>query len=332
MGQGRDLNGRQKDGTDIPVEVSLSHYEREGNVFVIAFIVDITGRKKIERSMLEHKAELEKITYKIRQMNADLEIKVEERTNFLKLALHKLERSQRELTEALDKERQLNEIKTRLISMASHEFRTPLTTILSSASLLSKYTNIDEQDKRNKHISKIKNSVNNLNEILEDFLSLGKLNEGKMSAKLEEVSIKEILEQAVEEMKPALKNDQQFVVTFDSDFILLTDKKILQNILFNLIGNAIKFSEEGKTITIKAESSAGKANISVSDEGIGISAEDQEHLFTSFFRAANAVNIEGTGLGLQIVKRYVNLLGGEVELTSEINSGTNITFSIPLSP
>jgi PAS domain S-box-containing protein len=331
MGRGRDLNARKKDGTDMPVEVSLSHYEREGEVFVIAFIVDITQRKQIEKSMLQQKAELEKITDKIRQLNADLEIKVEERTLILKEALQKLEQSQEELSEALDKERQLNEIKSRFVSMASHEFRTPLTTVLSSASILSKYTAAEDQEKRDKHINRIKNSVNNLNDILEDFLSLGKLNEGKVEKKVEEVKIKEMLVDIFEEMKPMLKKDQTFVIDCTESYSANTDKKLFRNILINLISNAIKFSDESKVITVKAISTEDNAVISVKDEGIGIGAKDQEHLFTSFFRAANAINIQGTGLGLHIVKRYIDLLGGEVDLKSELNKGTTVTFSIPIN-
>lgn len=330
MGHGRDLHGRKKDGSELPVEVSLSHYKRDDELFVIAFIVDITQRKEIEISMLKQKAELEKITDKIRQLNADLEIKVEERTLILREALQKLEQSQQELSEALDKERQLNEIKSRFVSMASHEFRTPLTTVLSSASLLSKYTATEEQEKRDKHIQRIKNSVNNLNDILEDFLSLGKLNEGRVDKKLEEVNVKDLLTETVDEMKTQLKKDQCFVVNCNENCHAFTDKKLLRNILINLISNAIKFSEEGKNIAIDAKTSINKVVMAVSDEGIGIGKDDQEHLFTSFFRAANAVNIQGTGLGLHIVKRYIDLLGGEVKLESELNKGTTITFSIPI--
>lgn len=331
MGQGRDLNGRKKDGTDIPVEVSLSHYHREGELFVIAFIVDITQRKAIENSMLKQKAELEKITDKIRQLNADLEVKVEERTLILKEALQKLEQSQEELNEALDKERQLNEIKSRFVSMASHEFRTPLTTVLSSASLLSKYTTAEDQEKRDKHIQRIKNSVNNLNDILEDFLSLGKLNEGRVDTKSEKVNLNDILADTVVEMKAISKKGHQFIIDCAGDCDAFTDKKLFRNILINLISNAIKFSEEGKTITIKGKTDGDKTIISVADQGIGISEEDQEHLFSSFFRAANAANIQGTGLGLHIVKRYVDLLGGGVALQSELNKGTTVTFSIPIN-
>ena len=331
MGQGRDLNGRKKDGTDMPVEVSLSHYRRDDELFVIAFLVDITRRKEIELSMLKQKAELEKITDKIRQLNADLEVKVEERTLILKEALQKLEESQQELSEALDKERQLNEIKSRFVSMASHEFRTPLTTVLSSASLLSKYTTAEDQEKREKHIQRIKNSVNNLNDILEDFLSLGKLNEGRVDKKIEKVNLKEILSDTLEEMKTMLKKGQHFELDCDGNCDALTDKKLFRNILINLVSNAIKFSGEGKGIIIRGKAKEGRATISVADQGIGISQEDQEHLFSSFFRAANATNIQGTGLGLHIVKRYVDLLEGQVELQSELNKGTTVTFTIPVN-
>ena len=329
MGVGRDLRGRKKDGSDMPVEVSLSHYQRDGDMFVIAFVVDNTERKKIEQRMLEQKDQLEKITDKIRQLNAELEIKVEERTMILKEALQKLEQSQEELNEALDKERQLNEIKSRFVSMASHEFRTPLTTVLSSASLLSKYKGGDEQEKRDKHISKIKNSVNNLNDILEDFLSLGKLSEGRLDLKAEPVSIRFAITETIEELKPLKKNGQHFILEVDDAIIANTDKKLLHNIFINLLSNAIKFSEENKPITVVAKEDGELIEICVSDQGIGIGMDDQQHLFSSFFRGANAINIQGTGLGLHIVKRYVDLLGGEVSLQSELNKGTTIKIKIP---
>lgn len=331
MGQNRDLYGRRKDGTGIAVEVSLSHYHRDNELFVIAFIVDITRRKEIENNMRQQKSELERISHELRKLNTDLETKVEERTSILKEALQKLEQSQADLSEAFDKERQLNEIKSRFVSMASHEFRTPLSTVLSSASLLSKYTSTDDQDKRDRHIIKIKSSVKNLNDILEDFLSLGKLDEGKVESHISELNLRECILDTIDEMTQQLKKEQHITQFYKGEELIYSDKKLLRNIIINLISNAIKFSDEGDKITISSIVGKGKAVIEVKDNGIGIGQEDQQHLFSSFFRGTNAVNIQGTGLGLHIVQRYANLLGGSISLSSRLNEGTTVVLSIPFN-
>ncbi len=331
MGHGRDLYGRKKEGTHIPVEVSLSHYKKNDQLFVIAFIVDITGRKEIERNMLQQQKQLEKVTNEIRKLNADLELKVEERTLILKEALQRLEQSQKELSEALDKEKQLNEIKSRFVSMASHEFRTPLSTVLSSASLLEKYKMAEEQDKRSRHIDKIKNSVHHLNDILEDFLSLGKLDEDKVRTDIAEFDLQDFLQEITDEMKGLLKKDQQLLHDYKGKPMIRSDKKLLKNIIINLITNAIKFSPETDLIRIQTIVDNDRAAISVIDQGIGIARNDQDHLFSSFFRGANAANIAGTGLGLHIVKRYTNLLKGTVDLHSELNKGTTVSINIPIN-
>jgi PAS domain S-box-containing protein len=331
MGHNRDLHGRRKDGTEIPVEVSLSHYKQADQLYVIVFIVDIARRKEIEASMMRQQKELQKISSEIRKLNAELERKVEERTVILKEALQRLEDSQMELSEALNKEKMLNEIKGRFVSMASHEFRTPLSTVLSSASLLSRYTTTDDQDKRNRHIEKIKNSVKHLNDILEDFLSLGKLDEGKVSIQTVVFDLPEFINDVADEMRGFAKKDQQIEYTHQGDSMVYSDKKLLKNILINLIGNALKFSNEGCPVIIQSSNNGDLAVISISDRGIGISKDDLEHLFSSFFRAANAINIQGTGLGLHIVKRYVDLLNGEVKVESELNKGTTITLTIPVT-
>jgi signal transduction histidine kinase len=270
------------------------------------------------------------MTNDMRKLNAHLEAKVEERTVILKEALQKLEQSQEELSEALDKEKQLNEIKSRFVSMASHEFRTPLSTVLSSASLLQKYTATEDQDKRNRHIGKIKSSVKHLNDILEDFLSLGKLDEGKVAATASEFNLKDLIDETVDEMKGLVKKNQDIGIEYNGIESIISDKKLVKNILINLLSNASKFSPEEKPVEIKCNVQSEKVTISVADQGIGIPKEDQDHLFSSFFRGANVTNIQGTGLGLHIVKRYIDLLGGDVHLQSELNKGTKVTFQIPI--
>jgi len=236
------------------------------------------------------------------------------------------------LNEALSKEKELNEIKSRFVSMASHEFRTPLSTVLSSAALLSRYTLTEDQDKRDKHIRRIKDSVKHLNDLLGDFLSLGKLEEGRIQAEMGAFPVRELLDEVMEEMRPLARPGQTIHCDCGGEDEFISDKRLLRNVLINLLSNASKFSPEGAGIWLTARHSPEAMTISVRDEGIGISDEDQQHLFSSFFRGANATNIEGTGLGLHIVKRYVEMLGGSMRLESILDKGTTITIEVPMGP
>ncbi len=331
MGSGRDLFGQRKSGENFPVEVSLSAYSQQEKQYVIAFIVDITQRKQIESSMLRQQKELEKVTSEVRRMNIELEAKVEERTVILKEALQRLELSQAELSEALDKERQLNEIKSRFVSMASHEFRTPLSAILSSASLLKKYTTTEQQANRDKHTRRIQESVKHLNDLLEDFLSLGKLDEGKVGPMYSEVDLPEVVSDTIEDMRGIVKEKQHVEYEHQGNKMIISDKKLLRNILINLVSNAIKFSNDDGVIRVRSMVNGEKAVVSVRDNGIGISEEDKDHLFSSFFRGHNAMNIQGTGLGLHIVKRYTDLLKGEISIDSILGKGTTISITVPVT-
>ncbi|MFM7838516.1 MAG: PAS domain S-box protein, partial [Chitinophagaceae bacterium] len=296
MGHNLDLYAVDKYGREFPVEISLSHFRQKNESFVVVFIIDISQRKEAELNMTRQREQLEKVSDEIRQLNTNLEAKVQERTLILKEALQELEQSQKDLSEALSKEKELNEIKSRFVSMASHEFRTPLSSVLSSASLLSRYTKSEEQESRDRHINRIKDSVKHLNDLLEDFLSLGKLEEGKVNTQAERFAIRGFLEEIIEEMRAIMKPHQQLNMHCDYPDPVVTDKKLLRNNLINLLSNAIKFSGEEGVILITASKQPGALQVTVTDQGIGIAEEDQQHLFSSFFRGKNAVNIQGTGL------------------------------------
>lgn len=324
MGMGRDLFGLTRDGTEIPVEVSLSSYKNHEQVFSIAFVSDISARLATQEKLREQRLELAEMNRKMEILNEDLEQKVRERTESLQKALRELEASKNEVSIALNKEKDLGEMKSAFVSMASHEFRTPLSTILSSVSLLAKYKHTDEQEKRDKHIQRIKSSVINLNNILNEFLSLGKIEEGKIKAHYSEFDIKKLIQDQYNEMSDIFKEGQQIDFSHEGTTMFRLDQNLLKNIIINLLSNAAKFSSEDSTIYIRSSIKDGEFNLSVRDEGMGISEKDQKQLFSIFFRGQNATNISGTGLGLHIVKKYTNMMKGTLELKSELGSGTEI--------
>ncbi len=334
MGEGRDLFARKKDGNNFPVEISLSNYQINGEIFVIAFIIDIAVRKKNEAIVNEQKRELEKITYEVRKLNTELEQKVDYRTKMLRETLTELEKSKEELNQALEKEKELNELKSRFVTTASHEFRTPLSTILSSAFLLEKYNAIHEPAKREKHIQRIKTAVADMKNILEDFLSLGKLEEGVVQVNLQEFDGTELLEEIqrmTTDVELMLKRGQQLKIEPAGQGTIRIDLHLMKHILANLIHNAIKFSPENALIEVGFTLSESGLELTVKDNGIGISEEDQQHLFERFFRAKNALNIQGTGLGLHIVTKYLELMKGQISLKSKLEEGSSFTIFIPKS-
>lgn len=239
--------------------------------------------------------------------------------------------AEKEMIKNLEKERELNELKTRFVSMASHEFRTPLSTILSSATLAQKYQTTELQDKREKHLDRIKSSVKNLTSILNDFLSIDKLEDGKVEVHKNEFLIVELLAEAIEEMEPYLKKQQliKFETELDSHQKVNTDRNVVKNIVINLLSNASKYSGETEEIIVKLFQNKSAIEIKIIDNGIGIPEAEQKQLFNRFFRAGNVTNIEGTGLGLNIVKKYLSLVNGDISFTSEQHKGTTFTVEIP---
>ena len=324
-----DVFALKKQKTEFPVHIWLNAYYQDKECLIMAFIDDVTERKEAEKALIEQKEQLETVTYDVRRMNTELENKVAERTLILREALLELEKSQTELSEALNKEKELNEIKSRFVSMASHEFRTPLSAVLSSATLIGKYPQTEEQEKRDKHIRRIKSSVKHLNDLLEDFLSLGKLEQGRVFANAENFDVKEFMIDLLDEMKHTLKSGQNMELFYEGECFFVTDKRLLKNIMLNLLSNAVKFSDENTGILVSINNEASKMVVQVKDEGIGISKEEFPYLFSTFYRAKNAVNIQGTGLGLHIIKRYIETIEGEISLTSELGEGSTFTISMP---
>lgn len=285
---------------------------------------------ELEQRVAQRTAELTEVVDKLLATNKDLE-KQMLKTQAAKEAL---QNSQEELHRSLAKEKEVNELKSRFVSMASHEFRTPLGTIMSSVSLISRYEKPEQHEKRQKHIERIKSAVKNLTTILDDFLSISKLEEGKVRNAPEWFGLCPFLDDVTEEMQIVSKTGQQIkFVPLEVAHDIYLDKHLLKNVLNNLLSNAIKYSPEGKNIYIRVYKTNNQLTLEVEDQGIGIPESEQTHLSTRFFRAHNAMNTQGTGLGLNIVQRYLSMMNGKLSFESQEGKGSRffVSFDLPSS-
>lgn len=320
MGLGYDINGVKSNGKVFPVEVSLTPFEAYGEKYIMALIIDISQRKKQEQ-----------------KINNELEGEIQARTRELNVTITKLKKentkrlkAENEVKEALKKEIELNDLKTKFLSMVSHEFKTPLSGILTSAILLSKYKLTEQQDKRDTHIETIKEKVHFLNGILNDFLTIEKIESGKMNYMPAEFKLSKVVDEVIYNANMELKEGQQIKYPENIDaYMLFQDEKVIELILSNLIHNAAKYSPENTTITITVKQTPKNTIFTIKDQGIGIPDKDQKNIFKRYFRAENALLSQGTGIGLNIVKQHIDNLGGHISFKSKENTGTQFTFSIP---
>ena len=318
IGIGREVQGLRKDGSRFPFRLGVSEVKYSGRKIYTGFIHDLSREKEAEDRLKEYAS--------------NLETEVQERTQSLKETVEQLQQAKEEVSQSLEKEKELGQLKSRFVSMASHEFRTPLSSIQLSAVLIDKYTQQIENPNVVKHIGKIKNAVGNLTGILNDFLSLERLEAGRVEPVYTSFDLLKFAEEITEEMQLVAKQNQHIIYQHTGTASVVTlDQNLLKNCIINLIGNAIKYSGEDTFIEFNTEVNGGQLIIIIKDNGIGIPDNDQKHLFGAFFRAHNTGNIPGTGLGLNIVTRYAGLMNGRIAFESKVNLGTSFTISFPLS-
>jgi len=318
IGIGREVKGLRKDGTIFPFRLGVSEVQFSGRKIYTGFIHDLSREKEAEETLREYALHLEEL--------------VEQRTRSLKKSVQELELAKEEVSLSLEKEKELGQLKSRFVSMASHEFRTPLSAVQLSASLIDKYAAPFDNANITKHVIKIKNAVSNLTTILNDFLSLEKLEAGKVEPTFVNFDLVKLAEEITEEMQMVAKQNQSIIYQHTGTVsVIKLDPNLLKNCIINLIGNAIKYSGENTFIEFNTEIGSKECIITIKDNGIGIPDTDQKHLFEAFFRAHNTGNIPGTGVGLNIVARYTNLMNGRIHFKSEVNQGTLFTISFSLS-
>lgn len=251
-------------------------------------------------------------------------------------------KAEEELRNALETERELNELKSRFIAMVSHEYRTPLTTILSSAELLERYTQKFTEENKLKHYRRIQITANALTELVNDVLTVNQIEAGKHGFQPLPLDLKKFCSELVEELQLTIGSQYELVFTSQGYCSLeaqepncmafaYMDEKLLRYIISNLLSNAIKYSPQGSTVQFDLACDPSNAILRIQDEGIGIPLEDQQYLFESFYRGRNVGSVSGTGLGLAIVKSCVTLHGGQIAVESEVGVGSSFTVTLPLN-
>lgn len=330
MGQGRDLYGAHKKGHHFPVEAGLNPLKISNKNYVMALVIDITQRKQQEEALQELNAQLEqKVSLRTKELTQTV-AELQDANKKRDIEIEKRIAAQNKISDALKKEKELNELKTKFLSLVSHEFKTPLSGILTSAMLLGKYKLTEQQSKREKHLKTISDKVHYLNNILNDFLSIEKLETGKVNYKFSSFRLTKVLDEVIYNANMLLKEGQHINYPKNIDELsLFQDEKIVELALNNLVHNAIKYSPEDTIIDIDITQDDKQTIFVISDQGMGIPEADQKQIFNRYFRAENALLNQGTGIGLNIVKSHLENLGGHISFKSKENEGSTFTITLP---
>jgi PAS domain S-box-containing protein len=307
----KEIKLRRKNG-EIRYCIIGSHVISINGVdYVLSSIFDNTERKLVKTELEKYRNHLEKL--------------VEERTEEIDVI-------NKQLQEALAKEKELNLLKSKFISTASHEFRTPLTSVLSSTELIQKYSSKWSPEKINGHLNRIKNSVINLTKLMEDVIQINRWDSGKEELVPSNTDIYELCNDIFEEIEDYKKEKHSVTYNYNcGDRVYFIDGKQLRLILVNLLSNALKYSPDGGEVKLDVIEINKRIILKVRDQGIGIPDEDVSLLFETFHRGKNVDNIRGTGLGLSIVKNAVDLCNGTITVTSKIGEGTEFIIEIPIT-
>jgi len=287
-------------------------------------VKDITEHKKNEIELENYRHHLEEL---IKERTGELEtlnIKLQEE-------IIKQKEAEEKVKQALIKEKELGDLKTRFISIASHEFRTPLATMYSSTELLELFYNNDSSEKFLLQIDRIRNNIHHLTEIMDDVLVISRADAGKIKYEPVRIKLETFMQEVIEDTSVLLGKNHKFNYNLKiPEQEISLDEKLFKIVLMNLISNAIKYSPEGGTVGLDITKNKNQVIFKITDEGIGIPIKDQKNLFEPFHRAENVGHIHGTGLGLTIVKKYVELHDGKIKIKSKPGEGTVFSISIPI--
>jgi PAS domain S-box-containing protein len=316
---GNQHKGKRKDNTEIFFDLNIVEINLEDGEKMFLY------RLHSISCLFENNGKDVSFINQVMLANTDLKNK----TSQLTQTNQKLRNDITELLSAKEFNKNLNDIKSVFISTVSDNFRSPLSSILSSAQLISKYQKTDEQKNRERHLKKIENTVNNLNDTLSELLSCKQLDEDKLIFSSEEFDIRDLVNDVIAESKFIEKKDTEIIYEHDGNGThLITDQSKLRDIIENLVTNALKYSN-GKGVNVYSKFQDEKLYLKVKDYGIGIPKTDQPHIFRRFYRAGNVSGTKGNGIGLSLVKKYVDSMNGHIQLQSEVNQGTEINVALP---